>query len=541
MNIQNVNTQNSYCPYIVLVIGPTASGKSKFAQILNQGILLNADSQQVYKHLKIACNRDYNIPLSGFMEPYEMCTVKRWLQDILFFIESEKQSSSQTIHKPFELSGNDNNFVNNILSNDMFINDNSIEKNSIRKRIVIVGGTDYYLDYFVRKDFLIENDSNENLEYFIQNKTDNLDLNLLISKFKAGELNIEESYELLKRIDLLYSTRIHPNDERKIHKGIQFYIDNKIKLSSSKLQSKLRFNNIVVFRMKCNENILESRIDKRVDEMIINGLIEELIDFRKNVEPTVIEKWKLEGILDFSVHDIPSKGIFQCIGYKEMRPYINRLLDFYDCNHWSNEFFSLIRKNIEINEDISNIINLKDIPNYSEILKELKILFISCTNQLKLKTKLYAKQQNKWFQKRWSSKRSPLFSDGISRLFEVDVSHLNEESWVDIRKDVEEIVSKLEHNEEIPEELLKKYSVTPNIDHKQDWEEYFCKECNLRLVGSFQKEIHYNSKKHRKRIHNLQKKSKWKNKSPTPSINDVSNSYEEVIQDSKRRRLNEEN
>ena len=47
-------------PIIVLLYGPTASGKSKFAiklSIILNGEIVNADSMQVYKELKILTSR----------------------------------------------------------------------------------------------------------------------------------------------------------------------------------------------------------------------------------------------------------------------------------------------------------------------------------------------------------------------------------------------------------------------------------------------------------------------------------------------------
>ncbi len=47
---------------IILISGPTASGKSKFAILLAKklnGEIINADSMQVYKELKILTARPY--------------------------------------------------------------------------------------------------------------------------------------------------------------------------------------------------------------------------------------------------------------------------------------------------------------------------------------------------------------------------------------------------------------------------------------------------------------------------------------------------
>src|SRR5438093_9340 len=76
----------------VLIAGPTASGKSRLALALAEelgGLIVNADSMQVYRDLKILTARpsaeeEARVPhrLYGHVDAVEAYSVGRWLRDL---------------------------------------------------------------------------------------------------------------------------------------------------------------------------------------------------------------------------------------------------------------------------------------------------------------------------------------------------------------------------------------------------------------------------------------------------------------------------
>ncbi len=77
---------------VVLIAGPTASGKSSaaigIAQKLN-GVIINADSMQVYDNLRVLSSRPsvedealVEHAMYGYLAGSELCTVARWLDDV---------------------------------------------------------------------------------------------------------------------------------------------------------------------------------------------------------------------------------------------------------------------------------------------------------------------------------------------------------------------------------------------------------------------------------------------------------------------------
>jgi tRNA dimethylallyltransferase len=88
----------------ILIAGPTASGKSALALRLAErhgGVIVNADSMQVYRELRILTARpspedEARVPhrLYGHVPAAEACSVARWLDDVrvvLGDIESERR------------------------------------------------------------------------------------------------------------------------------------------------------------------------------------------------------------------------------------------------------------------------------------------------------------------------------------------------------------------------------------------------------------------------------------------------------------------
>jgi tRNA dimethylallyltransferase len=78
---------------VILIGGPTGSGKSAYASKLAQshsGVILNADSLQVYRGLEIltaqpSLEDQRAIPhrLYGFLDPSESCSAGRWLSLVI--------------------------------------------------------------------------------------------------------------------------------------------------------------------------------------------------------------------------------------------------------------------------------------------------------------------------------------------------------------------------------------------------------------------------------------------------------------------------
>lgn len=132
----------------------------------------------------------------------------------------------------------------------------------------------------------------------------------------------------------------------------EYLMEQKSKPGSSFLGGPLRFKNCLVLWVQCDQTVLETRCDKRVDKMIDRGMIQELEAFHKDYNA------KRDTPADYTV------GIFQSIGFKEFHNYLI----------------------------------LSDEEKHSE---PAQVLFKQGVDQLKLVTRQYSRRQLKWIRSRF--------------------------------------------------------------------------------------------------------------------------------------------
>lgn len=248
---------------IIAIVGPTGVGKTKLsvslAKILN-GEIINADSTQVYKGLDIA-------------------TAK--------VTEDEKENIP---HHLFDIKDIEENYTVYDYQKDCRAKIAEIKRRG--KTPIIVGGTGLYIkaalyDY----NFSLENTSNS------YDDTSTIDL-----------------YNKLKEID--NSTLIHPNNRKRIIRALNYYENNNNSISSKEKSNKLLYD-VIFIGLTTDRDILYDRINKRVDEMVSNGLIDEALNlYNKNIR---------------------TKAVMTPIGYKELFSYFDHNISF-------DEAINLIKK-----------------------------------------------------------------------------------------------------------------------------------------------------------------------------------------------------
>lgn len=177
-------------PNLVIIMGPTGSGKSKLAIDLASHFpleIINADSMQVYQGLDVLTNKvslqdQEGVPhhLLGTVSPNVEFTAKEFRDSAVPLI-SEILSRD---HIPF-----------------------------------IVGGTNYYIQALV-SSFLLD-DSAENMDESYSGSLSGDEQTALESDLARD--NCSYSYDLLKELDPVAANRIHPNNHRKINQYLSLY------------------------------------------------------------------------------------------------------------------------------------------------------------------------------------------------------------------------------------------------------------------------------------------------------------------------------
>ena len=251
---------------IILIAGPTASGKSEFALKIAKkinGEIINADSMQVYKQLKILTARPtqknqkkIKHHLYGFQNVEKKFSTGAWLK--------------LAIKKIKEIQ----------------------KKNKVP---ILVGGTGLY--FKVLTDGLVKI---PNIPLKIRNETRSM-------QKKIGQ---ESFYRKLIKLDPLASNKIDPNDA---HRSIRAYeIKKYTKISMYKWFKKTKqfFNKDIFlkFYIDFSRDKLIRRINSRVEKMIKNGAVKEVQRFNK-----------LKIINENSVNKV--------IGIHEISKYLNGQID----------------------------------------------------------------------------------------------------------------------------------------------------------------------------------------------------------------------
>ena len=222
-------------PLIVLT-GPTAAGKTRLSISLAKAVngeIISADSMQVYRHMDIG---------SAKIRPEEMQGIPHHLVDILspqeeFHIVKFQQLAREAMDQIYA-----------------------------KDRIpILVGGTGFYIQAVTREIDFTEAAQEDGYRR---------ELELLYEKHGASYL-----HEMLRKVDEKSAMDIHENNVKRVIRALEFFHQNHTPISGhNKVQrQKESPYNLAYFVLNVPRPLLYQRIDERVDEMIKNGLIEEVM------------------------------------------------------------------------------------------------------------------------------------------------------------------------------------------------------------------------------------------------------------------------
>lgn len=260
----------------IIVLGATATGKTEFsielAKRLNAEII-NADSMYIYKYFNIGTAKPTQEEMNG---------IKHYLIDYIYpkndYSVSQYRQDAKKIIEDLKLK--------NILP-------------------IIVGGTGFYIDSLI-KDFSYGNSQRDDkLRKELEDELSNFGVDFL--------------YKKLKKLDPLSASKIHPNDTKRVIRAIEICLASHTKKSKSKNTADIILTNPLIIGLTLPRDFLYEKINKRVDIMIKNGLIEE------------VKKLRDRGFYTNNCNAM--KGI----GYKE-------LLDYFDGKMTIEESIELIKQ-----------------------------------------------------------------------------------------------------------------------------------------------------------------------------------------------------
>lgn len=301
---------------LIIISGPTAAGKTALSIRLAKeidGSIISADSMQVYKRMDIG---------SAKISKDEMQGIKHYLIDILeptedFNIALFKEYAKDAIYK-----------INK---------DNKIP--------IVVGGTGFYIQALLY-DISFDKNASENTQ--IRDELNNLAI-------KYGN---EYIHNILKEVDVEAANSIHPNNIKRVIRAIEYYrlTGERISEHNEIQHSKESPYNYKYFVINQDREVLYKNIDKRVDIMVENGLVEE------------VSRLKKEGL---SRDYVSMNGL----GYKEILDYLDNKCTLdeaieiikRDTRHFAKRQLTWFRREKDV-----TWINKEDFVNDEQILDYIK-------------------------------------------------------------------------------------------------------------------------------------------------------------------------
>lgn len=229
---------------IVVIIGPTGVGKTKLSLSLAKKYnaeIINADAMQVYKEMNIGTAK-----VSDTLGiPHHLLSIK----------------SVTDSYSVYEYQKDGRNILDNLLNEG--------------KNVIIVGGTGLYIK-------------------------------ALLYDYRFSEEEVSSEYnnltneEILEEIRKIGDTDVHVNNRKRLVRTLNRLKNNNI---ISTYENNLLYDNVYFIGLTTDRENLYDRINKRVDEMMEEGLLDEV-----------------KSLYDNHVNSIP---INTAIGYKELYKYFN--------------------------------------------------------------------------------------------------------------------------------------------------------------------------------------------------------------------------
>ena len=246
---------------VIVICGPTASGKTSLSIELAQkieGEIVSCDSMQIYRYMEIGSAKPTKEEMKGIKHhlidcvlPNERYHVARYKKEAEVAIENISQQG---------------------------------------KVPIVVGGTGLYLNSLIYGIEYPQIEFNETYRKYLENRVEKEGLAIL--------------YQEAREIDPQAMLTISKNDKKRILRVLEIY--HATGKTKTELEIESRKNEVIydyrIFALDWPRDELYTRINRRVDQMIEQGLVEEV--------QSLLQKFP----------EAPTA--MQALGYKEIREYL---------------------------------------------------------------------------------------------------------------------------------------------------------------------------------------------------------------------------
>ena len=258
-------------PRVVAVGGPTASGKTALSVALARaldGEIINADSMQIYKNLDVGTAKPSAEERQG---------IPHYLLDFL---------SPETPYSVADFTAAADPLIRDITARG--------------KLPLVVGGTGLYITSLLSGMAFAPEKTDPAIRARLQARADT----------EGGAA----LYAELQRIDPDYAAQVHPNNLPRVIRALELFEATGRRMSDQRREARPAEApyHALCLCLTCRDRaVLYSRIDRRVDEMVENGVLDEA-----------------RQVYD---HRDAYRTAAQAIGYKEFFPYFEGTADLESC------------------------------------------------------------------------------------------------------------------------------------------------------------------------------------------------------------------
>ncbi|CAK9040040.1 tRNA dimethylallyltransferase (Isopentenyl-diphosphate:tRNA isopentenyltransferase) (IPP transferase) (IPPT) (hGRO1) (tRNA isopentenyltransferase 1) (IPTase) [Durusdinium trenchii] len=425
---------------VVVVVGATGTGKSKLGIELAKrfdGEVVNADAMQMYKGMDIACAKVTEEEMDGVrhhllsvLEPTERWDVRTFRDAALPVIEDIASRG---------------------------------------KLPILVGGTLYYVQTLLWGSLADESPSFKRT----QGKKDAVHLGNVDDHIPEGV----SDWDFLNQIDPEAAKAFHPNDSRKIRNAIMVFLNTGAKQSDlmkeqkqTGMQDDPRFDARVLW-LKCDKKKLWPRLQKRVERMILDGMLQETYDFHK-AHP-------MDKATGGSGADV--SGIYQAMGFNEFR-----------------SFFDAVDEQAALSRPSTPMVRVDGETGRIEIVPRLALQHPECRKgmeRLFIKHRQYTGKQIQWINNKLRTRGVPVH--------DLDASSVT--AWATkVHEPATEICAWLlqkDHTADKDPPGLPRCNKTRDENCKaQELVRYDCALCGISTVGSISWQSHLNSRSHMRAV-----------------------------------------
>ncbi len=248
---------------LIVILGPTASGKSKMGLRLAKkfnGEIINADSRQIYRKMDIGTNK-FNI---GYFRPAAVSAsgLPRKRKRIALSRRSPRRDCDGAVKIIYNITPI---HLIDIIDPDQKFSLSQYKKLAIKiirdihkrnKIPILVGGTGLYISSIVNNLEIPKAPPNHKIRNKLEKKS------------------VKQLFNMLNKADPKSAGIIGPRNKRKIIRALEVHKITGKPFSSQQIKGKPLFD-VLQIGIKIDREKLYKKIDKRVDLMIKDGLIDE--------------------------------------------------------------------------------------------------------------------------------------------------------------------------------------------------------------------------------------------------------------------------